>query len=332
MKAVVLREQNPLEHNSLDIEEYPRPEPNAHEIRLAISYCGACRTDLHIIEGELPAHKLPVIIGHQIVGRVDKIGDKVTTWKIGQRAGIPWLNSTCGTCKYCHRGQENICDHAQFTGYDVDGGFAEFVIVHEDFAYTLPDAYSDEQVAPLLCAGVIGYQAFQATGLTHTAKLGLFGFGSSAHIILQVARHLGHEVYVVSRTKTELALAKKLGAHWIGRIDEPMGTKLDAGIVFAPSGELIVNALSCLDKGGRLVSAGIYASALPGFDYSLLWPEKSLTAIANTSRKNVRAFLDIAKRCTIHTKTTIYPLHEIRNAFLNIKHSRVSGSTIIKIQ
>jgi propanol-preferring alcohol dehydrogenase len=333
MKAAVLYEQKPLEEHPLRIvDDYPDPEPGEHEIRLAISLCGACRTDLHIIEGELPAHKMPIIVGHQIIGCVDKIGDKVTVWKIGDRAGIPWLYKTCGVCKFCKRDMENICDNAFFTGYDADGGLSEYVTVHEDFAYKLPDNYDDEEATPLLCAGVIGYQAFQATGLKSSGKLGLFGFGSSAHIVIQVAIHLGLEVYVVSRTDRELDLAEKLGAKWVGHNDDDMGTMLDAGIVFAPSGELIVNALARLDKGGRLVSAGIYASPLPGFDYSLLWPEKTLTAIANTSRGNVRAFLDIASEFKIQAKTTVYPLTDVHEALLNIKHSNISGSTILHIK
>jgi propanol-preferring alcohol dehydrogenase len=333
MRAVVLYEQKPLEERPLRmVEDYPEPEPGEHEIRLAISLCGACRTDLHIIEGDLPAHKMPVIVGHQIIGRVDRIGEKVTAWKIGDRAGIPWLHRTCGVCKYCKNNMENICDNALFTGYDMDGGLAEFVTIHEDFAYTLPHGYTDVEAAPLLCAGVIGYQAFEATGLKHKGKLGLFGFGSSAHIIIQVAVHLGLEVYVVSRTDHELELAQQLGAAWTGHSDDDMGTLLDAGIVFAPSGELIVNALSRLDKGGRLISAGIYASPLPGFAYSLIWPEKTLTAIANTSRRNVRAFLAIASQFKIKASTTLYPLDSVHEALLNIKHSKISGSTILRIQ
>lgn len=333
MKAVVLYEQKSLEERPLRIvDDHPDPRPGEHEIRLAISLCGACRTDLHIIEGDIPAHKMPVIVGHQIVGRVDRTGGKVTTWKNGDRAGIPWLYKTCGTCKYCKNNMENICDNAMFTGYDANGGFAEFVTIHEDFAYELPHAYDDLHAAPLLCAGVIGYQAFQATGLKSPGKIGLFGFGSSAHIVIQVAIHLGHEVYVVSRTDRELELAEELGAAWVGHSEDDMGTLLDAGIVFAPSGELIVNALARLDKGGCLVSAGIYASPLPGFDYALLWPEKHITAIANTSRRNVRAFLDIASRFKIKASTTVYPLDSVHEALLSIKHSKISGSTILRIK
>ncbi|MGB3477628.1 MAG: zinc-dependent alcohol dehydrogenase family protein [bacterium] len=331
MKAIILEKRQPLEKHPLKMLEVPMPEPGQDEIRIKINICGACRTDLHIIEGELPAHKLPLILGHQIVGTVDKIGNNVTQWNSGERVGVPWLYKTCGKCKFCKSGRENLCDNAMFTGYDADGGFAEFTVISEDFAYKLPDNYSDLKAAPLLCGGVIGYQAFQATGLKNRGKLGLFGFGSSAHVIIQVAIHLGLEVYVVSRTQKELDLAKSLGAKWVGRIDDDMGVLLDAGIVFAPSGELLVRSLEKIEKGGRIVSAGIYTTPLPGFDYSLIWPEKCLTSIANTSRDNVRSFLEVAGEFKIKTQINKYPLADINQALLNIKNSKVSGSTILVI-
>ncbi|MCK4755315.1 zinc-binding alcohol dehydrogenase family protein, partial [candidate division WOR-3 bacterium] len=291
-----------------------------------------CRTDLHIVEGELPAHKMPVIIGHQIVGRVDKLGKSVSKWKLGDRVGVPWLYKTCGKCKYCKSGKENLCDNAMFTGYDANGGFAQYTVISQDFAYQLPENYSDLEVAPLLCAGVIGYQAFQATGLKNEGRLGLFGFGSSAHIIIQVAIHLGLEVYVVSRTQKELDLAKNLGAKWVGHINDDMETVLDAGIVFAPSGELLVKSLEKLDKGGRIVSAGIYTTPLPGFDYSLIYPEKCLTSIAHTTRQNVSSFLKVASEFKIKTQINKYELKDAQLALLNIKNSKISGSTVLIIQ
>ena len=331
MKAMILEKQQPLEENPLKMVEIPTPEPGQDEIRIKVNICGACRTDLHIIEGELPAHKLPLILGHQIVGTVDKLGSKVTQWNLGERVGVPWLFKTCGKCKFCRSGRENLCNNAMFTGYDANGGFTEFMVISGDFAYKLPDNHSDLEVAPLLCGGVIGYQAFQATRLKNHGKLGLFGFGSSAHIIIQVAIHLGLEVYVVSRTQKELDLAKNLGAKWVGRIDDDMGALLDAGIVFAPSGELLVRSLEKIEKGGRIVSAGIYTTPLPDFDYSLIWPEKCLCSIANTARDNVRSFLKIAGEFKIRTQVNKYPLSEINQALLNIKNSKVSGSTIIVI-
>ncbi len=332
MKAMVLENQQNLEGHPLKLKDVPMPEPKKNEIRIKITVCGACRTDLHIVEGELPAHKMPVIVGHQIAGRVDKLGKAVHTWKIGDRVGVPWLYKTCGTCKYCKSGRENLCNSALFTGYDADGGFAEYMVIAEDFAYHLPKNYSDLEVAPLLCAGVIGYQAFRSTGLKTRGKLGLFGFGSSAHIVIQVAIHLGLEVYVVSRTVKELDLAEKLGAKWVGHINDDMETLLDAGIVFAPSGELLVQSLKKLDKGGRIVSAGIYTTPLPGFDYSLIYPEKCLTSIAHTTRENVKAFLKVASEFKIKTRYNEYNLEDANRAFLNIKNSKISGSTVLVIQ
>lgn len=332
MKAIVLEKQQPLENSPLKLKDVATPETKHDEVRIKINICGACRTDLHIVEGELPAHKMPVILGHQIVGTIDQIGKSVTKWKIGDRVGVPWLYKTCGVCKYCTAGNENLCERAQFTGYDADGGFAEYTIVHQDFTYKLPDNYADNEVAPLLCGGVIGYQAFQKTGLQNKGKLGLFGFGSSAHIIIQVAIHLGLDVYVVSRTQKELDLAKKLGARWTGHIDDNMGTLLDAGIVFAPSGELLVQSLTKLDKGGTIVSAGIYTTPLPGFPYSYIYPEKCLTSIAHTTRKNVQEFLGIASQFKIRTQYNEYKLEQANQALLNIKHSKVSGSTLLMIQ
>jgi len=329
---MVLEKQDRLESNPLTLKDACIPEPGLQEVRIKVGVCGVCRTDLHVVEGELPVHKLPLIPGHQIVGRIDKLGSGVTDWRGGERVGVPWLYKTCGNCRYCRRGQENLCENALFTGYDADGGFAEYAVAPADFVYRLPANYSDLEVAPLLCAGVIGYQALHATGLQDTGKLGLFGFGSSAHIVIQVARHRGLQVYVVSRTERELDLARKLGAHWVGHIDDDMGVLLDAGIVFAPSGELLVESLKKLDKGGRIVSAGIYTTPLPGFDYSLIYPEKCLTSIAHTTRENVRAFLTVAAEFKIGTQSNVYELEDANLALLNIKNSRVSGSTILKIE
>ncbi|UCG92367.1 MAG: zinc-dependent alcohol dehydrogenase family protein [candidate division WOR-3 bacterium] len=332
MRAMVLEKQQPLENDPLILKDIPTPEPKEKEIRVKIAICGACRTDLHIVEGELPPHKMPVIPGHQIVGKVEKLGKNVRKFKLNDRVGIPWLYKTCGKCTYCRAGKENLCENAMFTGYDADGGFAEYTVVSEDFAYSLPGNYTAREVAPLLCAGVIGYQALQKTGLKNQGKLGLFGFGSSAHIIIQVAIHLGLDVYVVSRTQKELDLAQSLGAQWVGRIDDDMGTKLDAGIVFAPSGELLIESLKKLDKGGIIVSAGIYTTPLPGFDYSLIYPEKCLTSIAHTTRENVLAFLKVASEFKIKTRVNEYKLKDANQALLNIKNSKISGSTILIIE
>ena len=326
---MVLEKQQPLENKPLVLKDIPMPEPGNDQIRIKVDVCGMCRTDLHICEGELPSHKLPLIPGHQIVGKVERLGPDAHKYKIGDRVGVPWLYRTCGQCKYCRAGKENLCERAMFTGYDTDGGFAEYAIAEEDFIYPMPAGYSDKEAAPLLCAGVIGYQAFQATGMKNSGKLGLFGFGSSAHILIQVAVHLGVEVYVVSRTDKELELARQLGAKWTGTVDDDMGTLLDAVIVFAPSGELLVKALEKIEGGGRVVSAGIYASPLPGFDYSRIWPEKCLCSVANTTRANVRAFLKVAAEFKIRTEINEYQLENTNQALLDIKNSEISGSTLL---
>ncbi|OGC40529.1 hypothetical protein A2Y85_01405 [candidate division WOR-3 bacterium RBG_13_43_14] len=331
MKAMQLSKQAPLETKPLQMCELPVPEPAENQVRIKINVCGACRTDLHIVEGELPAHKIPLIIGHQIIGRIDKLGKAVNRWQLNDRVGVPWLYRTCGQCPYCLQSRENLCDRPMFTGYDADGGFAEYMVVDENFTYSIPVIYHDTEAAPLLCAGVIGYQAFKATNLKSPGRLGLFGFGSSAHILLQVAQHLGHECFVVSRTDRELELAKNLGAVWTGSIDDNCGTELDAVIVFAPSGEVMVKALSKIHKGGIVVSAGIYATSLPGFEYSGIYPEKILTSIAHTTRANVREFMKIAGDFKIETHINEYPLEQVNQALLNIKNSSVSGSTVIKM-
>jgi len=331
MKAMVLDQPGSIEEQPLHLTDVPMPEPQVGEVRLMIKTCGVCRTDLHICEGELKPHKSPVIPGHQIVGAVEALGPDVKQVAVGQRVGLPWLYRACGRCRYCQRGRENLCAEAYFTGYDADGGFAEYVIADADFIYPLPSRYADDEAAPLLCAGVIGYQALQATGLDKPSKLGLFGFGSSAHILIQVARHLGHDVYVISRAKHELDLAQRLSAFWTGSIDDDLGTQLDAAIVFAPSGEYIVKALEKIDAGGRVVSAGIYASDLPGFDYSHIWPEKTLTSVAHTTRANVKAFLQAAGEFKIQIAVNAFPLADANQALLNIKRSSVVGSTVLTL-
>ncbi len=331
MKAMVLELPGPIEEQPLHLSDVPMPEPTQGEVRLMIKTCGVCRTDLHICEGDLKPHRSRVIPGHQIVGAVETLGPGVKAFTIGQRVGLPWLYKTCGRCRYCQQNRENLCAEAQFTGYDVDGGFAEYVIADANYIYPLPSRYADDEAAPLLCAGVIGFQAFQASGLDKPSKLGLFGFGSSAHILIQVAKHLGHDVYVVSRAKHELDLAQRLGAFWTGSIDDDLGTVLDAAIVFAPSGEYIVRALEKIDAGGRVVSAGIYASDLPGFDYSHIWPEKTLTTVAHTTRASVKAFLQVAAEFKIQIAVNAFPLADANQALLGIKRGAVVGSMVLTL-
>jgi propanol-preferring alcohol dehydrogenase len=330
MRVMILDHQDKIENLPLKLKEVRTPEPSVNEVRIKVNTCGICRTDLHIIEGDLPVHKLPLIPGHQVAGFVEKIGKNVQKFKINDRVGAPWLYKTCGTCFYCKHGRENLCENALFTGYDVDGGYAEYFTISEDYIYHLPENYTDEEVAPFLCGGVIGYYAFTEARVEQGDKLGLFGLGSSAHITLQVANHKGIDVYVVARKQRDFELAYELGAKWSGKIED-LNEKLNSVIVFAPSGELMVNALEKIIPGGRVVSAGIYASQLPAFDYNHIYPEKSLTSIANTTRANVKEFLKVASEFKIKTKINLYLLNDANIALQNIKHSKVSGSSILKV-
>lgn len=330
MKAMVLERPDRIENNPLKLKQVLKPIPFEREIRVKITSCGICRTDLHIIEGELVPHKLPIIPGHQIVGYVELLGKSVTKFRVGDYVGIPWLYKTCGVCRYCKEGRENLCDNALFTGYDVDGGYAEYVVVNENFLYHLPQTYKDIEIAPLLCGGTIGYYAFKSVDSEVNNKIGFFGFGSSAHITLQIARHIGKEVYVVARKERDFELAYELGATWAGKL-EALNSQLDSAIVFAPAGEMIVSALEHIRKGGKVVSAGIFATPLPSFDYFHIYPEKTLTSIANVTRDIVKEFLEIANSMKIKTQVTEYELSQANLALSNIKHSKVSGSSVIKI-
>ena len=330
MRAMVLEYQDKIENSPLKLKDVPIAEPSGDEVRIKIDTCGICRTDLHIIEGDLPAHKLPLIPGHQIVGFVDKVGKNISKFKINDRVGAPWLYKTCGVCHYCTHEKENLCETPLFTGYDVDGGYAEYFVISEDFLYRVPENYTEEEAAPLLCGGVIGYYAFTEAKVNKGEKLGLFGLGSSAHITLQIAIHKGMDVYVVARKESDFELAHELGAKWAGKIED-LNEKLNSVIVFAPKGELIVRALEKIMPGGRVVSAGIYASSIPSFDYSHIYPEKCLTSIANTTRANVKEFLEVASEFKIKTKINLYSFEAANIALQNLKNSKVSGSSVLKI-
>jgi propanol-preferring alcohol dehydrogenase len=330
MHGMVLERQDKIENSPLKLTEILTPEPFDNDVRVRVSTCGICRTDLHIIEGDLPKHKLPLIPGHQIVGRVDKIGKEVTTFKPNDYVGATWLYKTDGTCFYCKNDKENLCENILFTGYDVNGGYSEYFTIGDDFLFHLPENYNEVEIAPLLCGGVIGYYAFKEAKIERGMKLGLFGLGSSAHITLQVATHNDIEVYVVARKEEDFKLAYELGAKWAGYASD-LKQNLNSSIVFAPSGELIVKALENIDPGGRVISAGIFATPFPSFEYNHIYPEKTLTSIANTTRENIREFLKIASEFKIKTKINLYNLREANIALQNIKHSKVSGSSVLKI-
>lgn len=329
MKACVLRATSPVEKNPLEWADAPMPEPGAGAIRVRVKTCGVCRTDLHAIEGELAPRKSPVIPGHQIVGIVEKLGAGAKRFAPGARVGIAWLHSTDGTCAYCRMGAENLCDRPEFTGYTVDGGYAEYALAREDFAYAIPEGFPDEQAAPLLCAGIIGFRCLRVSGVKRGGKLGFYGFGSAAHVAIQVARHWGIEVYAATRGKKHQELARKLGAAWTGEaMDEPP-EKLDAAIIFAPAGEIVPAALAALRKGGVLVLGGIHMSPIPPLDYDLLYHERVMRSVANNTRQDGEDFLRVAAEIPIRTQVMTYPLREANRALNDLKSDRVNGSAVL---
>ncbi len=332
MKAMVLHQPRPVGENPLVFEEVPTPTAGPREIRIAIHVCGVCHTDLHIVEGEIPLPKLPVIPGHQIVGVVDQVGQGVTRFHIGDRAGVPWLYSTDGTCYYCRHGEENLCDHARFTGLHVDGGYAEYVIVGEDFAYNIPEIFSDEQAAPLLCGGVIGFRALRVSGLQPGERLGLYGFGSSAHIVIQIARHWNCEVYVFTRSQEHRMLSRQLGAAWAGGSEENPPGPIDRAIIFAPVGSLVLDALRVLRKGGTVAMAGIYSTPIPQIDYPLIYWEKGIRSVANSTRQDVRDLLKIAAEVPVRTEIEVFPLRDANRALQMLKASKIKGAAVLEIR
>jgi propanol-preferring alcohol dehydrogenase len=332
MKAMVLSEFGQVETSPLKLKEVRPPEPGPDQLLLRVSYCGVCHTDLHTVEGELPAVKLPRIPGHQIVGRVEKAGERVSLFKTGERAGCAWLYQTCGHCPFCLSHRENLCPEAKFTGYDVDGGYAELVVVPEAFAYKLPENFPDEQAAPLLCAGIIGYRSLRLSGLLPGEKLGLFGFGASAHVTVQVAASQGAGVYVFSRKKEHREQALKLGAVWAGQPEDDPPVKLQAVIVFAPAGEVARRALEVVDRGGTVALAGIYLSPVPELNYEKhLYYEKTLKSVANATRQDGVEFLKVAGEIPVKTEVQIFPLERANEALAAVKHSRINGAAVLKI-
>ena len=332
MRAAILYNQQPIENNPLKIEEIAIPQINENEVLIKINACGICHTDLHIIEGELPPVKMPVIPGHQIVGVVEKIGNKVTKFKVGDKIGVPWLYSTCGKCEFCIRGKENLCNNAKFTGYHVNGGFTEYAKVSEDFAYHLPENLPDLNIAPLLCGGVIGYRALKLSEIKHGERLGLYGFGASAHIVIQIALYWNCEVYVFTRSQAHRDLASKLGAVWTGRAEDNPPKKMHSSIIFAPAGYLVKEALRVLEKGGTISLAGIYMTPIPEIDYSLIYQERKITSVANSTREDVIELLELAGKIPLKTEIQVFPLEEVNRALQLLKRSEIKGGAgVLKI-
>jgi propanol-preferring alcohol dehydrogenase len=329
MKACVLHSAAPVEKNPLDFIDVPTPQPGPREILVRVKVCGVCRTDLHVIEGELPPRKSPVIPGHQIVGVVEKTGKGATRFQVGSRVGIPWLHKTDQVCEYCRAGKENLCDDPTFTGYTVDGGYAEYAVAPDDFVYAIPDSFPDGQAAPLLCAGIIGFRSLRLSGITSGGRLAFYGFGAAAHVAIQVARHWGVEVYACTRGAKHQQLAMELGAKWAGEAAAEPPAKLDAAIIFAPAGELVPPALKALKKGGVLVLGGIHMSTIPSLDYNLLYHERVVRSVANNTRQDGEDFLRIAAEIPIHTKATLYPLRDANRALNDLKSDRINGAAVL---
>jgi alcohol dehydrogenase, propanol-preferring len=327
MRAMVLeRAKQPLQ-----LREVPMPRPASEQLLVRVSVCAVCRTDLHIIDGELPDPKLPLIPGHQIVGRIEEMADDVEGFSIGDRVGIPWLGWTDGECAYCRSNRENLCDRALFTGYTIDGGYAEFTVADSRFCFHLPDHYNDVDVAPLLCAGLIGYRSYRKTG--EARRLGIYGFGNAAHLITQIGLYEGRDIFVFTRpgdAATQQA-AKKLGAVWAGGSDEMPPKRLDAAIIFAPVGGLVPAALRALAKGGVVVCGGIHMSDIPSFPYADLWGERAITSVANLTRRDGEEFLEIAPRVPVNTKTETFPLEEANAALEKFRAGELAATAVLKI-
>jgi alcohol dehydrogenase, propanol-preferring len=329
---MILTEQKPVEESPLTQRAMDAPRPRAGEVRVKVNVCAVCRTDIHIIEGDLAPHMMPVIPGHQIVGRVDEIGEGVTRLGTGQRIGIGWLQHVDGTCRFCRRGRENLCLDSRYTGYDVDGGYAEYVVVPEDFAYELPAGLDDEHVSPLLCAGLIGYRALQRAAVPEKGRLLLVGFGSSAHIVIQIALHRGHEIWVVTRSDNHIRQAREMGAAWAGSDFRGLPGKADGAVLFAPSGKLVPPTLEALDRGGVCSIAGIHLSEVPSLDYDRnLYQERELRSVTANTREDLRALLAEATEAHVQPRTTVYALKDANRALRDMKCSNIEGTPVLVI-
>lgn len=332
MKAMQLYQAAAIDTAPLVAREIDPPQPGPGQVRLKIHTCGICHTDLHIVEGELALPRLPIIPGHQIVGMVDAVGEGVTLHQVGDRLGVPWLNETCGQCRYCRAGKENLCENIRFTGLHADGGFAEYTIVNERFAYPIPAAFSDIEAAPLLCAGVVGFRALRLSQVQPGRRLGMYGFGAAAHLIIQIARHWGCEVFVFTRGQHHRQLAKSLGAAWTGGAEDDPGALMDSSIIFAPAGRLVPEALRVLDRGGILILADIYMSPIPEMPYDLLWHERTIRSVANSTRQDVVDFLRVAAEVPVKTEAELFLLDRANEALRRLKHSQINGAAVLVVE
>jgi propanol-preferring alcohol dehydrogenase len=329
MKDCLLRAPAPVESYPLEYTEVPVPEPGPRQVLVRVNACAVCRTDLHIVEGELAVRKSPVILGHQVVGTVERDAGE---FKRGDRVGIAWLHRTDGTCEYCLAGKENLCDHADFTGWTVDGGYAEYALADERFLYRIPDGFPDLHAAPLLCAGIIGFRSLRLSAIQPGGRLGLYGFGAAAHVAIQVARYWNVEVYAITRHERHRRLARDLGTVWAGTAEEEVPAKLDSAIIFAPAGELVISALKSIRKGGTVALGGIHMSPIPPMDYNLLYYERVVRSVANNTREDGVDFLKVAAAIPIHTEVQVFPLAEANRALNALKDDAIRGAAVLRVR
>jgi propanol-preferring alcohol dehydrogenase len=325
---MILQRPCPVEQSPLELTDLPIPSPSDDEVLLRVHACGVCHTDLHTVEGEISG-KLPVVPGHQIVGEVEQIGETVKEFRVGDRIGVPWLHHTCGECEFCRSDRENLCEHAQFTGFHVDGGYAEYTTALAQFAVKIPDGFNDAHAAPLLCAGIIGYRALRLSNVRPQQTLGLYGFGASAHIAIQIAVRWGCEVFVATRGAEHQRLAKELGATWVGRAEDVPDTTLHSAVMFAPAGSLVPEALRALRKGGTLALAGIYMTPIPELNYERLYHERIVRSVANATRDDARQLMQLAGQIPIRTEVQTFPLADANRALAALKHGGIHGAGVL---
>jgi len=331
VKACILAQPAPVEKNPLVYSDVATPDPSDGQVLIRVRACGVCRTDLHVVEGELAPRKSPVIPGHQVVGTIERNGPGASKYPPGTRVGVAWLHRTDGACEFCRAGKENLCERADFTGYSVDGGYAEQLVALEDFVYPIPENFHDLQAAPLLCAGIIGFRCLRLSGIQHGGRLGLYGFGAAGHVAIQVARHWGVEVFAATRDERHQKLALELGAVWAGGTVAEPPHKLDAAIIFAPAGEIVPAALKALKKGGTLILGGIHMSPIPALDYNLLYYERTIRSVANNTRQDGHNFLRVAAEIPIQTQVEAFPLIEANRALNALKNDAIRGAAVLQI-
>jgi propanol-preferring alcohol dehydrogenase len=330
---MALEQPAPAERAPLVLADWPEPQPGPGQVRVRVTLCGVCRTDLHVVEGDLELPRLPIVPGHEVVGVVDALGEGVREPALGARVGVAWLQGTCGACGFCATERENLCERPHFTGFNEHGGYAEWIVVSARFAYALPDAFADEPAAPLLCAGIIGYRALKLSEVRPGERLGLYGFGASAHLVIQIARARGCEVFVSSLREEHRELARELGAVWVGGPGERPPERLHGTIVFAPAGEVVLDALGALERGGTCACAGIHMTPIPELDYdALLFGERTLRSVTANTRRDALELLDEAARIGLAPHTTSYPLEEANRALVDLKSGDVTGAAVLRVR